>query len=175
MTNKVFSVVLFAYLEGLAASAKASRERPPASPVSWLFSDLMAKSLMPLQTGSSPAQRIWRNRTDDNVNQKETSRAPDTDSCVRLLTHRLVLVLVNRLNNGNSRFNFATQCLNKFQEPVRTVEDVEKQSCEAIGLLTKRHVSQCFATLFCNAVLVSVSSHAFLTVQEKKTHQPKTN
>jgi hypothetical protein len=36
--------------------------------------------------------------------------------------------------------NFATQCLNKFQEPVRTVEDVEKQSCEAIGLLTKRHV-----------------------------------
>jgi hypothetical protein len=35
---------------------------------------------------------------------------------------------------------FANQCLNKFLEPVRTIEDVERQSCEAIGLLTKRHV-----------------------------------
>ena len=43
MTNKVFSVVLFAYLEGLAATVKESRERPPVSPVSRLFSDLMAK------------------------------------------------------------------------------------------------------------------------------------
>ena len=38
-------------------------------------------------------------------------------------------------------FNFATQCLKKFQEySVCSVEEVEKQSCEAIGLLTKRHV-----------------------------------
>ena len=43
MTNKVFTVVLCAYLEGLAASTKASRERQPTSLVSWLFSDLMAK------------------------------------------------------------------------------------------------------------------------------------
>ena len=42
MTNKVFSVVLFAYFDGLDAIAKGSRERPPASPVSQLFSDLMA-------------------------------------------------------------------------------------------------------------------------------------
>jgi hypothetical protein len=50
---------------------------------------------MPLRPGFSPAHRMLRNRTDDNVSQK-TGR-------VRLLAHRLVLVLVNRLNNGNSR------------------------------------------------------------------------
>ena len=30
--------------------------------------------------------------------------------------------------------------MNKFKEPVHTIEDVEKQSCEAVALLTKRHV-----------------------------------
>ncbi|KAF8694520.1 hypothetical protein AX14_002040 [Amanita brunnescens Koide BX004] len=88
VTNKVFSVILFAYVEGLAASVKLDRERLSASP-----------------TGSSPAQQIVRNRTNDN-------------------TRELAL-------------DFAVQCLNKFHEPVRTIEDVEKQSCEAIGLLTK--------------------------------------
>jgi hypothetical protein len=43
VTNKVFTVILFAYMEGLAASVKKSRERPAAPPVSLLFSDLMAK------------------------------------------------------------------------------------------------------------------------------------
>ena len=91
MTNKVFSVILFAYVEGLAASVKLDRERLSASPVSLLFSDLMA--ITPPQTGSSPAQQIVRNRTNDNVSQKETSRAHDTDGRVKLLAHRL----------GNSR------------------------------------------------------------------------
>jgi hypothetical protein len=68
------------------------------------------------QTGSSPVERLLRNGTDDNVSQKETSRA-----------HELAL-------------DFAMQCLKKFKEPVRTIEDVENQSCEAIRLLTKRHV-----------------------------------
>ena len=58
---------------------------------------------MPSQTGSSPVERLLRNGTDDNVSQKETSRAHDTYGLVRLLAHRLILVLVNRLNNGNSR------------------------------------------------------------------------
>ena len=43
MTNKAFTVILLAYVEGLAASVEACRERPPESPVSLLFSDLMAK------------------------------------------------------------------------------------------------------------------------------------
>ena len=57
---------------------------------------------MPPQTRFSPIQQLLLNRTDDNVSQKETSRAYDTDSRVRLLAHRLVLVLINQLNNGNS-------------------------------------------------------------------------
>ena len=60
---------------------------------------------MPAQIGSSPVQRLLSNGTDDNVSQKETSRVHDTDSLVRLLAHRLILVLVNRLNNGNSRMS----------------------------------------------------------------------
>ena len=68
------------------------------------------------------------------------------------------------------------QCLKKFKEPVRTIEDVENQSCEAIRLLTKRHVHNVLhKALFCNAVIVSVVSHAFLTIQEKQTHRPKAN
>jgi hypothetical protein len=55
---------------------------------------------MPPQTGSSPVQQLL-----SNVSQKETSRAHDTDGLVRLLAHRLILVLVNRLNNGNSRMS----------------------------------------------------------------------
>ena len=43
VTNKVFTVILSAYVEGLAASVEASRERPPGLPVSLLFLDLMAK------------------------------------------------------------------------------------------------------------------------------------
>ena len=62
---------------------------------------------MPLQTGSSPAQQMVRNRTDNNVSQKETSCTHNTDGCVRLLAlllaHGLVLVLVNQLDNGNLR------------------------------------------------------------------------
>jgi len=44
VTNKIFSVVLFAYVKGLAASIKANSERLPVLPpaVSWLFSDFMA-------------------------------------------------------------------------------------------------------------------------------------
>jgi len=49
VTNKVFSVVLFAYIEGLSATLKASRERPTAAP-----------------PGSSPAQQMLRNRTGDD-------------------------------------------------------------------------------------------------------------
>jgi len=41
--------------------------------------------------------------------------------------------------------DFVMQCLKKFKEPVRTIEDVENQSCEAIRLLTKRHVHNLFA------------------------------
>ena len=36
--------------------------------------------------------------------------------------------------------NSAEHCLTEFREPVRTVEYVEIQSCEAIALLTERHV-----------------------------------
>lgn len=90
VTNKVFTVILFAYVEGLAASVKWSRERPPASP-----------------TRSLAAQQLVCIRTDYNTEKWELALA------------------------------FAKQCLNKFQEPVHTIEDVEKQSCEAIGLLTK--------------------------------------
>ena len=97
MTNKVFTVILSAYVEGLAASVKASRERLPGSPVSLLFSDLMAKIF-----NASPVHRLLSNGTDNNVSQKETSRAHVTDG---LLAHRLILVLVNRLNNGNSRMS----------------------------------------------------------------------
>ena len=57
---------------------------------------------MPPQTSSEPDERLLSNRT-DNVSQKETNRAHDTDGLVRLLAHRLILVSVNRLNNGNSR------------------------------------------------------------------------
>lgn len=32
-----------------------------------------------------------------------------------------------------------------------------------------------YKALFCNAVLVSALSHAFLTIKEKKTHQLKMN
>ena len=42
VTNKVFSVILFAYMEGLAASVEVSRARPPESPVSLYSSDLIA-------------------------------------------------------------------------------------------------------------------------------------
>ena len=34
VANKVFSVILFAYIEGLTAIAQASRRRQPQSPVS---------------------------------------------------------------------------------------------------------------------------------------------
>lgn len=60
---------------------------------------------MPPQTSPSPAERLLCNRTDDNVSQKETNRAHDTDGRVRLPAHRLVLVLVTQLNNGNSRLS----------------------------------------------------------------------
>ncbi|KAM6491051.1 hypothetical protein JOM56_013290 [Amanita muscaria] len=108
VTNKVFTVILSAYVEGLAATVEASRERPPGSP-----------------TGSSPVQRLLSIGTDDNVSQKETSRAHDTDGLTnsgpRRSTEQWELAHV-----------FAMQCLKKFKEPVRTIEDIENQSCEAI-------------------------------------------
>lgn len=58
VTNKVFTVILFAYVEGLAASVEASRERPPGSPVSLLFSDLVAKI-----SNASPDQFLARSAT----------------------------------------------------------------------------------------------------------------
>jgi len=90
VTNKIFSVILSAYSEGLDALVKASPERAPASATS--------SSLIHLG-----------NSTDDNSGCKEWELALD----------------------------FAAQCMKKFLEPVRTIEDIEKQSCEAIGLLTK--------------------------------------
>ncbi|KAN0075385.1 hypothetical protein V8E55_011408, partial [Tylopilus felleus] len=103
VTNKVFTVILSAYVEGLAASVKASRERPPGSPI-----------------GSSPVQRLLSNGTDDNTSGSQTNSGPRKSTEQWELAHVL-----------------AMQCLKKFKEPVRTIEDVEKQSCEAIGLLTK--------------------------------------
>ncbi|KAN0078375.1 hypothetical protein V8E55_010432 [Tylopilus felleus] len=103
LTNKVFTVILSAYVEGLAASVEASCERPPGSP-----------------TGSSPVQRLLSNGTDDNTSGSQTNSGP------RKLTEQWELAHV-----------FAMQCLKKFKEPVRTIEDVENQSCEALRLLTK--------------------------------------
>ncbi|KAF8625008.1 hypothetical protein AX15_005598 [Amanita polypyramis BW_CC] len=98
VTNKVFTVILSAYVEGLAASVKASRERPPGSP-----------------TGSSPVHRLLSNGTGNNTNSGSRKSTEQWE-----LAHVL-----------------AMQCLKKFKEPVRTIEDVENQSCEAIRLLTK--------------------------------------
>ncbi|KIL57471.1 hypothetical protein M378DRAFT_16227 [Amanita muscaria Koide BX008] len=78
---------------------------------------------MPPQTGSSPVQQLLSNGTDDNTSGSQTNSGP------RKLIEQWELVHV-----------FAMQCLKKFKEPVRTIEDVENQSCEAIRLLTKRHV-----------------------------------
>lgn len=59
VTNKVFTVILSAYVEGLAASVEASCERPPRSP-----------------TGSSPVQRLLSNGTDDNTSGSQTNSGP---------------------------------------------------------------------------------------------------
>jgi len=59
VTNKIFSVVLFAYIEGLSAILKASRERPTAAP--------------PV---SSPAQQMLRNRTGDDTSGSRTRSGP---------------------------------------------------------------------------------------------------
>jgi hypothetical protein len=139
---------------------------------------LWQKSRMSPQTGSSPAQRLVCNRTDDNVSQKETSRAHDTDGRVRLLAHRLVLVLVNRLNNGNSRLplprNVWTSSRSRFVLLRMLKNNLAKRShCWQKGMFTM--FCTFYKALFCNAVLVSVLSHAFLTIQEKQTHRPKTN
>ena len=48
---------------------------------------------------------MLRNRTDDSVSQNEASCAHDADGHVRFLVHGLILVLVNRLNNGKSRLS----------------------------------------------------------------------
>ncbi|KAI0248593.1 hypothetical protein BJV78DRAFT_1276522 [Lactifluus subvellereus] len=98
VTNKVFSIILFAYMEGLAALVKASCERPPVSP-----------------TGSLHTQQMLHNHTDDNTHSGPYKSTEQWEFAL----------------------NFAMQCLSKFQEPVNSVEDVEKQSCGAIGLLTK--------------------------------------
>jgi len=93
VTNKIFSVILYAYVKGLDASLKESRKRPPASPISsesWLTQQMVCK-----------------------------------------------YADVNTSEQWELALAFATQCLDKFLEPVHTIEDVEKQSCEAIGLLTK--------------------------------------
>lgn len=134
---------------------------------------------MPPQTSSSPVQRLLSNGTDDNVSQKETSRAHDADGLVRLLTHRLILVLGNRLNNGNSRMtlpcNVWKSSRSRFVLSKMLKTSLAKRSdCWQKGMFTT------FCTfynkaLFCNAVLVSVLSHVFLTIQEKQTHRPKAN
>ena len=53
MTNKVFSVILFAYIEGLAALVKKSHERLPVSSVNLLFFDLITEI-----SNASPDQSI---------------------------------------------------------------------------------------------------------------------
>lgn len=100
MTNKIFTIVLLGYLEGLVASIKLMHERP------------------------LPA---------DNVSQKESIHAYNTDTGLHWQTE-------NRIKQWELALSYAKQCLNKFKEPIHTVEDVEKRSNKAIKLLTKRHV-----------------------------------
>ena len=114
VTNKIFTIILLAYLDSLAASIKDSRERPSELPTSPLGL-LMCKPI-------------------DNVSQ-ESIHAYDTDICVSSQTE---------LEQWELALKFGKQCLNKFWEPVHTVEDVEKQSCKAIKLLTKRYVHNAF-------------------------------
>ena len=45
--------------------------------------------------------------------------------------------------SGSVTLDFAKQCLSKFKEPVDSMEDVEKKSCQAIELLRKRYVHNC--------------------------------
>jgi hypothetical protein len=93
VTNKVFSIILSAYVEGLAASIKASCEGLPA---------------LSQTSGLSTYKSI----------------------------EQLDVVL-----------DFAKQCLFRFKEPVDNMENVEKKSCEAIELLTKRYVYNCYVVL----------------------------
>ena len=53
-------------------------------------------------------------------------------------------VVYSQTKQWELALSFARKCLNKFQELVHTVEDVEKQSCKAIKLLTKRCVHNVF-------------------------------
>jgi len=135
---------------------------------------------MPPQTGSSPAQRMVRNHINDNVSQKETNYAHDTDGCVRLLAHRLVLVLVNWVNNGNLRLslprNVWTSSRKRFVLLKILKNSLARQSDYwQKGMFTMFCTPSIRLYLFCNAVLVSIVSHVFLTIQEKQTHRPKTN
>ena len=56
---------------------------------------------MPPQISPSLTEQLLCIHTDDNVSQEEKNGAHDTDSYIRLLAHRPILVLVNQLNNGN--------------------------------------------------------------------------
>jgi hypothetical protein len=53
--------------------------------------------------------------------------------------------------------NFAKQCLEKFQLSVSSVEDIEKQSSEAIELLMKRHVHDFHVSILQLQTLLSCS------------------
>jgi hypothetical protein len=85
VTNKVFSIILSTFLEGLAA----------------------------IQTSCEGSSASCK-----------TSGSPTCE-----LTEQLEVAL-----------DMAGQCLAKFKEPVNSIEDAEKKSCEAIRLLTKRYI-----------------------------------
>lgn len=96
-----FYSLIWKVLLCLPKQVMRGHEGLPTSPVSWLLSDLWPKFLMSLKTSSSPAQQIVHNHTNNNVSQKKTSCTHDTDSCVKLLVHRVILILIDQLNNGS--------------------------------------------------------------------------
>ena len=101
MTNKVFSVILFAYMEGLAASVEVSRARPPESPVSLYSSDLIA-----IISDESP-DRLLACSPIDSQSQKKSGKTGIQAAVVyterpsRLLACKLDLDLGNQLSTGN--------------------------------------------------------------------------
>jgi len=108
VSNKIFSVILTAYIDGLEATTAKNIEKKSKGDIS--------------SSGSAPLQQL---RSQNPPSERWPSRLPNHNGG-RKSTDRYEVAL-----------QLAKQCREKFDESVRTIDDVENNSTAALELLAR--------------------------------------
>ncbi|EDR13668.1 uncharacterized protein LACBIDRAFT_308899 [Laccaria bicolor S238N-H82] len=129
--NKIFSLILSAYIDGLEATTLKSLERGGKG-------DISSPGSAPIQQMGQQKAQSKRGRSRKNQAQPGPSRITRSQQGPSQSQHTHGKGRIST-DGWQTALQFAKQCRDKFEEQADTVDDVERNSAAALELLANRY------------------------------------